>query len=223
MKIFIRIFFAIFIVLLISYIFIREFSSKNIKVIQYTPLTTFSPISTPVLSPIPTIKKITPRPTRIPTTPIPTDSTPWGVATQTGEHTWTMKIGQDPVMATPEEILSALNAYRQRYGSQVLISDPKLTAYAQSRVDYFNQIQNIDSHVGFNNFLEKEDGFNKLGFTYVGENISIGYRLNGVHIIEWIYAGDEPHNKNQLASKWDHVGIAVKGTATCLIFATGKM
>ena len=223
MKIIFRLLLIILFILFISYFLLRKYSLKNVEVIQYTPITTFTPVLSPTLFPSPVIKKVTPRPTRIPTVSVPTDSTPWGVATQTGEHTWTMKIGEDPVMATPGEILSALNAYRQRYGSQVLSSNSKLTAYAQSRVDYFNQIQNLDSHAGFNNFLEKEDGFNKLGFTYVGENISIGYRLNGVHLIEWIYAGDEPHNKNQLASKWDHVGIAVKGTATCLIFATGKM
>jgi uncharacterized protein YkwD len=134
-----------------------------------------------------------------------------------------MKIALDPVMATPAEILSALNEYRRRYGSQILTLDSKLVNYAQSRVDYFYQIKNIDGHAGFNNFLEKEDGFNKLGFTYLGENISYGYRLNGVHLIEWVYAGDEPHNKNQLDPKWDHVGIAVRDNSTCLIFATGKM
>lgn len=120
----------------------------------------------------------TPSKTKIKTIPTPTDDpTPWGVARQTGEHTWTMKIAQDPVMATLSEILIALNTYRQHYGSQVLTSDPKLTAYVQSRVDYFTEIKNIDSHVGFNNFLNNEDGFNKLGFTYPGENISYGYRL----------------------------------------------
>jgi len=174
------------------------------------------PTSTPTIT-------NSPKPTRIPFTPTPVDSTPWGVARQTDEHTWTMKIGLDPVMATPAEILSALNDYRQRYGSQILTLDSKLVSYAQSRVDYFYQIKNIDGHAGFNNFLDKEDGFNKLGFTYLGENISYGYRLNGVHLIEWVYAGDEPHDKNQLDSKWDHVGIAVRDTATCLIFATGKM
>lgn len=176
---------------------------------------TSTPIPTPTLKPQ-IIKKIP--------TPFPTDTPdPWGVARQVGEHTWTMKIGQDSTMATPAEILSALNEYRRRYGSQILTLDSKLVAYAQSRADYFFQRKNIDSHVGFNNFLEKEDGFNKLGYTYLGENISYGYQLNGVHLIEWIYAGDEPHNKNQLDSKWDHVGIGVRGTATCLIFATGKM
>jgi len=184
-------------------------------------------VTTLVINPTPTsLPTLTPKPQiikKIPT-PLPTDTPdPWGVAKQIGEHTWTMKIGQDPVMATPTEILSALNEYRHRYGSQILTLDSKLAAYAQSRADYFYQVKDIDSHVGFNNFLEKEDGFNKLGYTYLGENISYGYQLNGVHLIEWIYAGDEPHNKNQLDSKWDHVGIGVRGTATCLIFATGKM
>lgn len=186
-------------------------------------LFTFSPtpISTSAPTPSPTSL---PTPSKVKTKAIPTDDPrPWGVASQVGEHTWTMKIGEDPVMATPSDILSALNEYRRRYASQPLSLDSKLTAYAQSRADYFYQTQNIDSHAGFNHFLEEEDGFDKLGFTYLGENISFGYRLNGVHLIEWIYAGDEPHNKNQLDTKWDHVGIGVRGTATCLIFATGKM
>jgi len=56
----------------------------------------------------------------------------------------------------------------------------------------------------------------------LGENISYGYRLEGVHLIEWMYAGDKPHDDNQLDSKWDHVGIGVKETATCIIFATAR-
>jgi len=219
MRLFIRIYFLFLSLSILLALFSLTYSSKTVQEIQYSPITTFKPqfLPTPTSVPtkIPIIKKNI--------SPIPTDTTPWGIANQIGEHTWTMKIAQDPVMATPAEILSALNEYRHRYSSQILTLDSKLVAYAQSRVDYFNQIKNIDSHVGFTNFLEKEDGFNKLGFTYLGENISYGYRLSGVHLIEWIYAGDEPHNKNQLDSKWDHVGIAVKGTATCLIFATGKM
>lgn len=172
-------------------------------------------IVTPIKTIIPTKKlvKITPTP----------DNEPWGVAKQIDEVTWTMKVGEDEKMATAQEILSALNQYRQRYGSQILTWNTKLGDYAQSRAKYLNSIKNVDKHAGFTNFVEKEDGFNKLGFTMLGENISHGYRLNGVHIIEWMYAGDEPHNKNQLDTRWDHVGIGVDGLATCLIFATGKM
>jgi uncharacterized protein YkwD len=134
-----------------------------------------------------------------------------------------MKVGEDEKMATPQEILTALNAYRQRYGSQNLTWDNKLGDYAQTRAKYLNSIKNVDKHEGFTNFVNNEDGFNKLGFTMLGENISYGYKLNGVHTIEWMYAGDEPHNKNQLDNRWNFVGIGVDGLATCLVFATGKM
>lgn len=221
MKLFFRIYFTFLITLLIfSGYFYYRLSQKpaNIQNIKYS-LISPSLVPSPV-SPSPTIFL---RPTSRPSpTPSP-DSTPWGIATQISEHTWTMKIASDPQMATPPEILTALNEYRRRYSAQILTLDSKLNTYAQSRANFFYQTKNLDEHAGFNSFLENEDGFNKLGFTYLGENISYGYQLSGVHLIEWIYAGDDPHNKNQLDTKWDHVGIGVKGTATCLIFATGKM
>jgi len=151
------------------------------------------------------------------------NSDPWGVAKQIDEHTWTMKVGSDPAMATMNEILSALNEYRNKNGSQKLTLDPKLTSYAQTRADFFYSNKNLDGHSGFNDFLNNQDGFNKLGFNWLGENASYGYKLNGVHLVEWIYGGDEPHDKNQLDTKWDHVGIGIKGTSTCIIFGTGKM
>jgi uncharacterized protein YkwD len=173
--------------------------------------------------------KIIPTATVIPTqkkiakiTPT-TDPQPWGISKQIDEVTWTMKVGQDEKMATPQEILTALNAYRQRYGSQILNWDKNLGEYAQSRAKYLNSLKDVDKHEGFNNYVEKEDGFNKLGFTTLGENISYGYKLDGVHVIEWMYAGDEPHNDNQLDNRWNFVGIGVDGLATCLVFGTGKM
>jgi len=170
---------------------------------------------------------VTPTPTTVPIlkpTPKPTDDgLPWGVSTQVGNDTWTMKIGEDTTMATQKEILDALNEYRRVHGSQILTWNKKLGNYAQERADYLNGIKSVDEHTGFKNFVENEDGFNKLGFTALGENISYGYRLNGVHFIEWLYAGDKPHNDNQLDNRWNYVGIGVKGLATSLIFGTGKM
>jgi len=161
---------------------------------------------------------------RVKTTPVPNDDgEPWGVSRQIGEYTWTMKIGEDPIMATPREILEALNDYRRVKGSQVLTWDQKLADYAQERAVYLDGRKNVDQHQGFNTFLKEEDGFNKLGFTMLGENISYGYRLNGTHIIEWMYAGDKPHDDNQLDNRWNYVGIGVKGLATCVIFGTGKL
>jgi len=169
------------------------------------------------MSPSPTliIKKI------IYPTPTP-DNEPWGVARQIDEVTWTMKVGQDEKMATAREIFDALNQYRQTHGSQILTWDNKLAEYAQSRAKFLNSQKNTDKHEGFNNFLQNENGFDKLGFTMLGENISYGYKLNGVHTIEWMYAGDKPHNDNQLDNRWNYVGIGVDGLATCLIFGTGK-
>jgi uncharacterized protein YkwD len=154
-------------------------------------------------------------------TPTP-DNEPWGVAKQIDDHTWTIKVGEDMTMATAGEILTALNEYRQVHGSQVLNWDEKLGNYAQERAKYLNGIKSVDEHKGFNDFVENQDGFNKLGFTALGENISYGFKLNGVHTIEWMYAGDKPHNDNQLDNRWNYVGIGVDGLATCLIFGTGK-
>ena len=161
-----------------------------------------------------TVKKKSPTPTP--------DNQPWGVSKQIDEVTWTMKVGEDEKMATPQEVLIALNEYRKRYNSQPLTWDNKLGDYAQTRAKYLNSIKSVDKHEGFSNFVEKEDGFNKLGFNALGENISFGYKLNGVHIIEWMYAGDKPHNDNQLDNKWNYVGIGIDGLATCLIFGTAK-
>jgi uncharacterized protein YkwD len=154
--------------------------------------------------------------------PIPRDTESWGVSKQIDEHTWSIRVGQDDVMAKPEDVFTALNEYRRRYGSQPLHWDQKLADYAQSRAAFIDSKKDTDSHAGFLDFLEHQDGFNKLGFTALGENMSYGYRLSGVHLIEWIYAGDAPHNENQLDSKWNYVGIGVDGLANCLIFGTGK-
>jgi len=150
------------------------------------------------------------------------DVGPWGVAKQVSEHTWTMKIEPDAVMGSPKEIMDALNEYRRRFGVAILMWDEKLAAYALSRSEFFVKNKGLDEHKGFINYLNNEDGFNKIGFTALGENSSYGYKMNGVHLIEWIYAGDKPHNDNQLNKDWAYVGIGTAGTATCLIFGTGK-
>lgn len=140
----------------------------------------------------------------------------WGVAKQISEHTWTIKIADDNRMATPKEILDALNDYRQKHGSGYIAWDDNLGIFAQNRADYFNKRGSIDEHAGFTSYLNSSD--NHFGFHYMGENSSIGYRVLGVHLIEWIYAADAAHNANQLDPKWTHVGIGVSGTATDLVF-----
>ena len=147
----------------------------------------------------------------------------WGKAQQLSEHTWTMKIGFDSKMATPNEIFEALNSYRQKHGRNSLNWDDRLANYAAERTKYFTQIGNLDEHVGFNEFTKDENNVRGLGFWWLGENSSFGYRLEGIHLIEWIYAGDQPHDDNQLNTDWTHVGIGVDGYQTDIIFAAHQI
>jgi len=98
----------------------------------------------------------------------------WGKAQKIGEHTYTIKLGQDDRMGTPQEIYEALNTYRSAHNRGTLAWDDKLTTYTQERANLFKSIKNTDEHAGFNNFLEHEDGFFKLGFNQVGENSYYG-------------------------------------------------
>lgn len=173
-------------------------------------------------TPVPTKKIVKATPTPMKSAYVDTTSDTWGVARQVGEHTWTMQVGQDKRMAIPKEVLDALNEYRVRRGSQRLAWDDNLAKYAQSRADYLYSIGKTDEHKGFVSFLENDSGYDKLGFTWLGENISHGYVMEGVHLIEWVYAGDKPHDDNQVNNRWNYVGIGIKGTATALIFGTGK-
>jgi uncharacterized protein YkwD len=147
----------------------------------------------------------------------------WGSAQQIDEHTWTLKVGTDARNASAQEILTALNAYRQKRGKGTLAWDDKLASFSQSRAVHFTSIGNLDSHAGFSDYINNQDGFHKLGFMSLGENSSYGYTLEGVHLIEWVYAGDKPHDDNQLNSDWTHVGIGVDGVATNLVFGGKKL
>jgi uncharacterized protein YkwD len=162
-------------------------------------------------------KKATPTPTQPPVV-----AGNWGVSKQIGEHTWTITVGKDDRNATASEIHAALNGYRQKKGVGTLAWDQKLADFAQSRASSFATNGKLDSHAGFRDFIDNQDGFSKLGFYALGENSSYGFTLEGVHLIEWVYAGDKPHDDNQLSSSWSHVGIGVSGTATNLIFGGKK-
>jgi uncharacterized protein YkwD len=157
------------------------------------------------------------RPTKI------ADTGPWGVARQIDEHTWTMKIQMDAKMGTPKEVLEALNAYRKVHGSGPVEMDERLNNYAMERAKYFTSRNGVDSHEGFAKKLENIEGFKELGFWSLGENASYGYRLEAVHLIEWMYASDEDHNQNQLEPRWTHVGIGIDGVATAIIFAKDRI
>lgn len=155
------------------------------------------------------------------TNTLPTNS-PWGMAKQIGPHTYTITVGTDSRMATASEIVNALNNYRNKKGIGSLAWDTKLGTFAQSRSDSFASAGKLDQHAGFKDYLNNQDGFNKLGFGYVGENASFTGPLIGVHLIEWVFAGDQEHDANQLNTQWTHVGIGVHGGAVDLVFGGQK-
>ena|SRR3989344_1740838 len=172
-----------------------------------------------------------PTPTAVPTrspTRIPTQEEPdgqqesatnndWGVAKQISEHTYTIKVDYDSSMANPQDILNALNSYRSQHGRGSLNWDQRLADYANGRAGIFKDIGNTDSHAGFENFLNNEDGFSKLGFNRLGENSYYGGPLTGTHLIEWVFAQSPQHNANQL-DNWSSVGIGVVGGGINLNF-----
>ncbi len=165
---------------------------------------------------------VTPAPTAS-SLPQPNEPGEWGIAKQISEHTWTMKIQMDSTMATPREIFDALNEYRYKKRREKLQWDDRLAEYAQSRAQFFTSNGKLDEHAGFSEYVRSIDNVKKLGFWSLGENSSFGYRMNGIHLIEWIYAGDPPHDNNQLMTEWTHVGVGVDGDQTNLIFGGNKM
>ncbi len=166
-----------------------------------------------------TIPTHTPTPVSI----ISTQKQPWGVAEQIDEHTWTMKVGQDKEMSTPNEAFLALNVYRNRKGAQSLQWDEKLAELALKRANTFISIGKLDGHSGFNEYFKNEENVRNIGFYSTGENSSFGYRLEGVHLIEWVFAADRPHDDNQSDPTWTHVGIGINGTAVDVIFAKERI
>lgn len=221
-------FLMLLIVLVIGYFFgrvetiVKIDSEKKeqpaiIKTIYIKP--TMNP--TPTVAPKKSIESIIVQVT--PTPPLPEEPGEWGVAKQIGEHTWTMKIGRDDKMTTPLEVFDALNNYRQKHGKPTLTWDNRLAEYAQQRAKYFTSIGQTDAHKGFIEYVNDVENIKKLGFWSVGENSSSGYQLTGVHLIEWIYAGDKPHDDNQLSADWSHVGIGVDTAQTDLIFGGRSM
>ncbi len=147
----------------------------------------------------------------------------WGVAKQISDKTWIIKVGFDQKMGNAQEIFEALNNYRERHGRNRLIWDDNLAQFALERAKYYTKNGFLDEHKGFNEYVNSESNLRRLGFWLVGENASFGYKLEGVHLIEWVFAGDKPHNDNQLNQNWTHVGIGVDNYQVDIVFGANKI
>lgn len=145
----------------------------------------------------------------------------WGEAVKTDSGSYTMKVGMDTKMSTADELYQALLTYRQTKGKSNLTWDGRLAEYASSRASFICA-HGTDHHAGFKDFLENQDGYKKLGYRHLGENMSVGMKLTGTHLIEWIYAKSPGHDANQLGD-WSHVGVGISGNCSTLIFGNQKI
>lgn len=181
-------------------------------------------ISTLAPEPLPTHTS-TPLPTEKPSTTPFTQIT--NLASKNIEPTTSSQFSPS-LTATPQpqtsqnnEILNALNSYRQKKGVGTLSVDSNLQSFAQNRAEYFDSHGGMDSHAGFQEMMNN-NGFEKMGFNSLGENSSYGSYGSSTNLIEGIYAGDGPHDQNQLNPEWTHVGIGVKNDSTDLVFGGRK-
>lgn len=190
------------------------------------------PTSTPTLTPITTVSMPTaiPTPTPIQSGPTPTQNpvqvtSPSSQYTgeQIGENTFRVKnVQNDSQMASSNEIFVALNSYRQSRGVGQLSWDSALSDLANSRVNAFASKGDLDSHAGFQDFMNN-DGFSKAGFNGLGENSArLSGPMSGDRIIKEIFGADAPHDTNQLNPEWTHAAVAVSGNFVNVNFGKGK-
>lgn len=119
------------------------------------------------------------------------------------------------------QLLSALNAYRQKKGKSSLSWDDTLAEFAQGRAEQFDREGKMDNHAGFHD-LVNNDGFNRMGFMSLAENSSFGDTRDPVFIIETLYGQSSGHDANQLNGEYTHVGIGASGKATDFLFGGKK-
>ena len=148
----------------------------------------------------------------------------WGVAEKVAgtQYGWSMKMENDFTMGTAQDIFFALNRYRSKKNSVELNWNGSLANFAQQRAQSLTKNGGVDDHKGFREYMHNSDYRKTLGFSRVGENTSCGYRMTGTHMIEWIFAGDAPHDDNQLSERWSAVGVGVSGTCVSLVFGYNR-
>lgn len=143
---------------------------------------------------------------------------PWGTTEKIGDHLYRTFVANDDRMGTPDEIVAALNKYRKDNGQAPLQKYDKLCGFAQKRADEQQAAGSLDSHKGFEEYMNDENHWKELDVTAVGENASYGYVLSGTHLIEWVFDSDEEHRGNQLNPSWSLVCPAVSGETVDIIF-----
>ncbi len=111
-------------------------------------------------------------------------------------------------MATPGEIVAAINNYRAKNGRPALGVDDFLMGYAQERSNYFTSIGKIDNHEQFFKDIH-ESRFSS--YYSLGENSSYTGAMSAERLVEEVFKNSAGHDENQLSTQWTHVGVGVNG------------
>lgn len=201
-------------------------SAASTRIIKTQAAPTISNFIPPTKIPTPTIKPTsTPKPTLTPTpvTPTPTPTKIY-TAEKIGDSTWKVtNVTNDTAMASRQEILSALNAYRTSHGVGALSWDNNLGDFAQSRASTFDTNKGLDGHGGFRDYMNN-GGFAKSGFNGLGENSAyLSGPMNADKIIKDIFGADGAHDGNQLDPSWTHAGVGQAGNAVNINFGKNKI
>lgn len=118
-----------------------------------------------------------------------------------------------------EQILDALNNYRQKNGVGTVQNDQVLCNLAQSRAEEQARHGGLDSHKGFNELMANKDNFTKLNVQSIGENSSWNYDVSAKDLIENVFSSDDGHQKNQLNPNWTLACAGVSEKTVNIIFA----
>lgn len=194
-------------------------------VIEITIKPSATPTSTPTNTPTPTPKPKSKKPKNMPTPTLPTTKNPDSskyTAEKIGDVTFRVEgVANDNSMASPQDIVNALNSYRGEKGLPNLSVDGTLSSFAQERANLFSSNGSLDSHAGFRDYMNN-GGFEKSGFNGLGENSAfLSGPMNGDKIIRQIFGADHLHDGNQL-DNWTHVGVGVSGNAINVNFGKNK-
>ncbi len=203
--------------------------SNNTRETLISPVANVTEIPTPKVTPTNTptpVPTIPPKNYRVhePTdTPTPTLSNPSQyTAEKINDVTWKVSnLENDANMASPQDIVNAINSYRGSRGLSNLSVDGYLTSYAQERANLFSSNGSLDSHAGFRSFMDN-GGFERSGFNSLGENSAyVSGPMNGDKIVKSLFGADPSHDSNQL-DNWTHIGVGVNGNAVNVNFGKGK-
>lgn len=143
---------------------------------------------------------------------------PWGTTEKLSEGLYRTYVGQDERMGTPDEILTALNLYRQNHGRSELHSDNNLCKLALWRAQVQQNLGNLDGHQGLKDYMSDDKHWQELDIKAIGENASYGYVLSGTHLIEWVFDSDSEHRENQLNPSWNLACAGTSGVTVDIIF-----